>query len=80
MLLYLFFDCLLSTCSEKTENVKRPKAADFPLRFYRFSQNSILINILVRYIIFVCSFRTVASIFLKVRKIPRTFVKKLKDA
>ena len=31
MLLYLFFDSLLSTCPKKMETEKWPKAADFPL-------------------------------------------------
>ena len=30
MLLYLFFDSLLSTCAKKMETEKWPKAADFP--------------------------------------------------
>ena len=31
MLLYLFFDSLLSTCPKKMENEKWPKATDSPL-------------------------------------------------
>ena len=31
MLLYLFFDSLLSTCPKKMETEKWPKAADSPL-------------------------------------------------
>ena len=31
MLLYLFFDFLLSACQKKMETAKWPKAADFPL-------------------------------------------------
>ena len=34
MLLYLFFDSLLSTCPKKMETENWPKAADSPLNFF----------------------------------------------
>ena len=37
MLLYLFFDSLLSTCLKKMETEKWPNAADSPLHFQFFS-------------------------------------------
>ena len=39
MLLYLFFDSLLSTCPKKMETEKWPKTADSPLP-EKFSQSS----------------------------------------